>query len=503
MAIIARTPPVPEIHAPILAGRRRGVKGPIYSGSISAAARPRAIRYLPVVLVPPGGCFDVHYADELTANSCVNNGSTHADAVFDRLFPADARSRRLPSTTSKNAAASSPPIWPAGSWSGASRAPPTRPRRRPRPARTADAPGGRRRDRTTPGPNASSPHASDPSSSGASAGVVRPVGSSFSPSDEQLGLTQEGYRPAVVRLATRPGAKVAFAEASDDLAGFRSSHRRHASTRLCERVGGGVGRGPRPGRAGVYRTSAGTTAAAAPTVAAVLLDGGRVQTRAAGRRSRRPSDPRWQETKVACCLSLRSSEKAVDPQPEPPAKLLEAAAVARLAAEMKARRFGRGAADGTPSRPPRRRRGGGGGRGPGSGSGRWSRVWPTVTPSASRWRPKCSGGGWGKHAARAACATARSGTGRCSPCTCCRGALSAFWISTSGFLPVRRGASGGRADGAGGLGVVRALAALGVGRDRCGRLRAALREAASRLGAPPAGAKEDDARGCWRTLWAM
>lgn len=76
--------------------------------------------------------------------------------------------------------------------------------------------------------------------------------------------------------------------------------------------------------------------AAAPAAAAVMLDGGRLQTRAE-ESGRGVQDPRWRETKVACCLSLFSSEQAADPQPEPPSKFLDAERVARLAAEVKRR----------------------------------------------------------------------------------------------------------------------------------------------------------------------
>lgn len=99
--------------------------------------------------------------------------------------------------------------------------------------------------------------------------------------------------------------------------------------------------------------------AAAPKTAAVMLDGGRLQTRAedAGRGAR---EPHWRETKVACCLSLSSQEQATDPQPEPPSKFLDAARVAQLAAEVKRRsRPALGRTSATPARkrrPKRRRR---------------------------------------------------------------------------------------------------------------------------------------------------
>jgi hypothetical protein len=76
--------------------------------------------------------------------------------------------------------------------------------------------------------------------------------------------------------------------------------------------------------------------AAPPKAAAVMVDGGRLQTRAeaSGRGVQAPS---WRETKTACCLSLSSSEQAADPQPEPPRKFLDADRVAQLAAEVKRR----------------------------------------------------------------------------------------------------------------------------------------------------------------------
>jgi hypothetical protein len=69
---------------------------------------------------------------------------------------------------------------------------------------------------------------------------------------------------------------------------------------------------------------------------AVMLDGGRVQTRAEDA-GRGVSDPGWRESKVACCLTIATKTHAVDPQPEPPAKFLEPTNAARLAAEVKRR----------------------------------------------------------------------------------------------------------------------------------------------------------------------
>lgn len=99
--------------------------------------------------------------------------------------------------------------------------------------------------------------------------------------------------------------------------------------------------------------------ASAPAVAAVMLDGGRAQVRADGQGPGVHGEA-WAETKVACCLSLSSKEWAADPQPEPPAKLLDPAGVARLAAELKARAgaapLGKAAPAGRGGPAPRRRR---------------------------------------------------------------------------------------------------------------------------------------------------
>lgn len=98
--------------------------------------------------------------------------------------------------------------------------------------------------------------------------------------------------------------------------------------------------------------------ATAPKAAAVMLDGGRVQTRA-DEAGRGVEEPRWRETKVACCLSLSAQEHAEDPQPEPPSKFLDATRVGQLAAEVKRRSrpaLGRTPAPPRPKRRAKRRR---------------------------------------------------------------------------------------------------------------------------------------------------
>jgi hypothetical protein len=174
-----------------------------------------------------------------------------------------------------------------------------------------------------------------------------------------LQLTQEGFSPSLVRLAVRRGGKAAsFADASHDLkelaeVSISPTHVR----RLCERVGNewAAARDADVQAFGEQRLT--PAVETAPTVAAVMLDGGRLQARAAAA-GRGVTGGHWRETKVACCLTLASAEKAVDPQPDPPAKFLDTVTVARLAAEIKSRRSPgtRRAASAAPAERPRRGR---------------------------------------------------------------------------------------------------------------------------------------------------
>lgn len=94
--------------------------------------------------------------------------------------------------------------------------------------------------------------------------------------------------------------------------------------------------------------------AAAPPAAAVMLDGGRLQTRAE-ECGRGVHEAAWRETKTACCLSLNAAEHAEDPQPEPPEKFLDVGRAGRLAAEVKRRsRPALGRAE--PAKKPRRKK---------------------------------------------------------------------------------------------------------------------------------------------------
>ena len=71
----------------------------------------------------------------------------------------------------------------------------------------------------------------------------------------------------------------------------------------------------------------------APAVVAVEVDGGRLHTRTPDQ-GPGVHAPHWREDKVACLLTLQSSERDTDPQPELPTCFLERGRVARLVQEV-------------------------------------------------------------------------------------------------------------------------------------------------------------------------
>lgn len=154
----------------------------------------------------------------------------------------------------------------------------------------------------------------------------------------KLRLGTEGYSPAILRKATRQASKVSFAEASDDLRELAEveispTHLQRISERL-----GGEWAEFRDAEVEKFRQSKleRTYTEAPRGAAAVMLDGGRLQTRAEDA-GRGVSEAGWRESKVACCLTLPTKAAGEDPQPEPPAKFLEPTTVARLASEVKSR----------------------------------------------------------------------------------------------------------------------------------------------------------------------
>ena len=119
--------------------------------------------------------------------------------------------------------------------------------------------------------------------------------------DQKLRLGTEGYSPAVLRLLVRQAGKAAsFKEASDDLRELaRLAISPHHLGKLAERVGREWAAARDQDVQAFQKDELAATHAAPPQVATVMVDGGRVQTRAdgaaagvtdpAGKRSRWPA----------------------------------------------------------------------------------------------------------------------------------------------------------------------------------------------------------------------
>lgn len=178
----------------------------------------------------------------------------------------------------------------------------------------------------------------------ASGGTVRPAGPSFSPLDVKLGLSSETYSPSVLEKIVRQGGNEgSFRKASEnlhDLAGVK------ISAKNIERLTCKIGRewaDARDREIEKFRKNElppdRVQPATAP-VAAVMIDGGRVLTRAD---TGEPGvhEPQWKETKVACVQTMTSVVSPFDPQPEPPSKYLQEDKVKKLVADIK-RRSGTG-----------------------------------------------------------------------------------------------------------------------------------------------------------------
>ena len=171
------------------------------------------------------------------------------------------------------------------------------------------------------------------------AGDVQNVGSFFFPLDVRLRLGTEGYSPTVVAKAVRQASKASsFAEASEDLrelaeVKISATHLQ----RLSERIGGEWAEA-RDEEVEKFRKAELERSYKEPPqgAAAVMLDGGRLQTRAE-EGGRGVSAASWRESKVACCLTLQTKAQGEDPEPEPPSKFLEPTEAARLASAIKRR----------------------------------------------------------------------------------------------------------------------------------------------------------------------
>lgn len=169
-------------------------------------------------------------------------------------------------------------------------------------------------------------------------------------------LGEEGYSPTLLRLLVTQGARYGFTEARQnlrDLAGVDISAQ-HVDT-LTVRLGRELVAQRDRDASAHQRHEARREYAQRLQVAAVMPDGGRVQTR---QEASGPGvhAPQWREPKYAACLTLPLREHPQDPQPEPPAQFLDRQRVPQLVKELQRVQAARAqpSATGSPT-PPRRR----------------------------------------------------------------------------------------------------------------------------------------------------
>jgi len=160
--------------------------------------------------------------------------------------------------------------------------------------------------------------------------IARHAAGIFFPLRPALRLDGHSYTPALLQrilmLAGRLASFEQVAVALEVAAGVQLSGR-HVQ-RLTQEVGADLAR-RRDEQADRHRRRELPPQAAAPPVAVVEVDGGRLGTRQAGA-GPGVHHAQAKEDKIACLVGLRSDVHAADPQPEPPAAFRDARRVARL-----------------------------------------------------------------------------------------------------------------------------------------------------------------------------
>lgn len=156
--------------------------------------------------------------------------------------------------------------------------------------------------------------------------------------DEKLGLGSEGYGPKLLRQIVRLGAKAAsFVDAADDIRELVEVAVSPSQVRrLVERIGAQWSRADDDDVQRFKRGELARQHRMVRPVALVSVDGGRIQVRDEGGPPG-VAGQRWAEPKVACCVSQSSTESEADPQPDPPTKFTDPERVRKLTAELKAR----------------------------------------------------------------------------------------------------------------------------------------------------------------------
>lgn len=152
-----------------------------------------------------------------------------------------------------------------------------------------------------------------------------------------MGLGPENLSPALVRKVVRQGGKDSFPEAASEL---KEQHELELQPKQVQRITERVGQewaALRDQEVEAFKKGQLPRGyPQAPEVAAVMVDAGRLLTRA---EAKPPGvhDAQWRAPRYACCLSLRSSAQAHDPQPDPPAKFLDRERTRKLVQEVQSR----------------------------------------------------------------------------------------------------------------------------------------------------------------------
>jgi hypothetical protein len=152
--------------------------------------------------------------------------------------------------------------------------------------------------------------------------------------DACLELGIEGYSPDLLRKIVSQGGRYAYEEAAhnlNELAGLAISAQ-HVM-RLTERTGDEWAEQRDKEVEAHKQNSLARTYTHRPQAAAVMLDGGRVQTRSSPS-GPGVSNPKWQEPKYGCFLTLNTKASTEDPQPQPPEKFLDRKRVNKLVRQL-------------------------------------------------------------------------------------------------------------------------------------------------------------------------
>jgi hypothetical protein len=165
--------------------------------------------------------------------------------------------------------------------------------------------------------------------------IARRVAGIFFPQRPLLKLDTHGYSPSVLnKIVEAAGQVKSYQQAAKvlQLVGEIAISSRHVN-RLTEEIGREL-KEKRDRETEDYVHHRRTEpSVAAPELACIALDGGRVLTRASGQGTG-VHDQQWKEDKAACLLAMIGRTFTVDPHPEPPRCFLDAPEVDQLVREL-------------------------------------------------------------------------------------------------------------------------------------------------------------------------